>query len=171
VRPCARDGPRTGFGRERLLSGGGAARFDDLDDYQTRLTFSPMTSLLLSLVLRHDLARPPEVSPATSTSENRGDLSYLPFLHSAAPAELRPCARRAVVACSQRRGQVQRWRGGSNLTWQISLGLGYQTGWAGVSVTYCYPSFDECRLCRICIALENASWMTRNEKRCSDAER
>lgn len=33
--------------------------------------------------------------------------------------------------------------GGSNLTWQISSGLGYQTGWAGVSVLYRYLSFEQ----------------------------
>jgi hypothetical protein len=33
--------------------------------------------------------------------------------------------------------------GGSNLTWQISSGLGYQTGWAGVSALYRYLSFQE----------------------------
>jgi|SRR5271166_490474 len=33
--------------------------------------------------------------------------------------------------------------GGSNLTWQIASGLGYQTGWAGVSVTYRYLSFEQ----------------------------
>ena len=30
--------------------------------------------------------------------------------------------------------------GSSKLTWQIASGLGYQTGWAGVSVTYRYLS-------------------------------
>ena len=33
--------------------------------------------------------------------------------------------------------------GGSKLTWQIASGLGYQTGWAGVSVTYRYLSFQQ----------------------------
>ena len=33
--------------------------------------------------------------------------------------------------------------GGSNLTWQIASGLGYQSGWAGVSVTYRYLSFEQ----------------------------
>jgi hypothetical protein len=33
--------------------------------------------------------------------------------------------------------------GGSNLTWQIASGLGYQTGWAAVSVTYRYLSFQQ----------------------------
>ena len=33
--------------------------------------------------------------------------------------------------------------GGSNLTWQISSGVGYQTGWAGVSLTYRYLSFEQ----------------------------
>lgn len=33
--------------------------------------------------------------------------------------------------------------GGSNLTWQIASGLGYQTGWAGVSVLYRYLSFEQ----------------------------
>jgi hypothetical protein len=33
--------------------------------------------------------------------------------------------------------------GGSNLTWQISSGLGYQTGWAGVSLLYRYLSFEQ----------------------------
>ena len=33
--------------------------------------------------------------------------------------------------------------GGSKLTWQIASGLGYQTGWAGVSVTYRYLSFEQ----------------------------
>ena len=33
--------------------------------------------------------------------------------------------------------------GGSNLTWQIASGLGYQTGWAGVSLTYRYLSFQQ----------------------------
>jgi hypothetical protein len=32
--------------------------------------------------------------------------------------------------------------GGSKLTWQIASGLGYQTGWAGVSLTYRYLSFE-----------------------------
>jgi hypothetical protein len=32
--------------------------------------------------------------------------------------------------------------GGSKLTWQIASGLGYQTGWAGVSVMYRYLAFD-----------------------------
>ena len=33
--------------------------------------------------------------------------------------------------------------GGSNLTWQIASGLGYQTGWAGVSLLYRYLSFEQ----------------------------
>jgi hypothetical protein len=33
--------------------------------------------------------------------------------------------------------------GGSSPTWQIASGLGYQTGWAGVSVTYRRLSFQE----------------------------
>lgn len=33
--------------------------------------------------------------------------------------------------------------GGSHPTWQIASGLGYQTGWAGVSVLYRYLSFDQ----------------------------
>lgn len=33
--------------------------------------------------------------------------------------------------------------GGSELTWQIASGLGYQTGWAGVSVLYRYLSFEQ----------------------------
>jgi hypothetical protein len=33
--------------------------------------------------------------------------------------------------------------GGSKLTWQIASGLGYQTGWAGVSLTYRYLSFEQ----------------------------
>ncbi len=33
--------------------------------------------------------------------------------------------------------------GGSNLTWQVASGLGYQTGWAGVSLTYRYLSFEQ----------------------------
>jgi hypothetical protein len=33
--------------------------------------------------------------------------------------------------------------GGSDLTWQVSSGLGYQTGWAGVSLTYRYLSFEQ----------------------------
>ncbi|MEO8713895.1 MAG: hypothetical protein ABI369_02675 [Acetobacteraceae bacterium] len=33
--------------------------------------------------------------------------------------------------------------GGSNLTWQVASGLGYQTGWAGVSLTYRYLSLDQ----------------------------
>jgi hypothetical protein len=33
--------------------------------------------------------------------------------------------------------------GGSNLTWQIASGLGYQTGWAGVALTYRYLSFEQ----------------------------
>jgi hypothetical protein len=32
--------------------------------------------------------------------------------------------------------------GRSNLTWQIASGLGYQTGWAGASLTYRYLSFE-----------------------------
>jgi hypothetical protein len=32
--------------------------------------------------------------------------------------------------------------GGSKLTWQIASGVGYQTGWAGVSLTYRYLSFE-----------------------------
>lgn len=33
--------------------------------------------------------------------------------------------------------------GGSNLTWQVASGLGYQTGWAGVSAVYRYLSFEQ----------------------------
>jgi hypothetical protein len=33
--------------------------------------------------------------------------------------------------------------GGSKLTWQIASGLGYQTGWVGVSVTYRYLSLQQ----------------------------
>jgi len=33
--------------------------------------------------------------------------------------------------------------GGSQPTWQIASGLGYQTGWAGVSVLYRYLSFQQ----------------------------
>ncbi len=33
--------------------------------------------------------------------------------------------------------------GGSQLTWQVASGLGYQTGWAGVSLTYRYLSFEQ----------------------------
>ncbi len=33
--------------------------------------------------------------------------------------------------------------GGSNLTWQISSGIGYQTGWAAASVQYRYLSFEQ----------------------------
>jgi hypothetical protein len=33
--------------------------------------------------------------------------------------------------------------GGSNLTWQIASGVGYQTGWAGLSLTYRYLSFEQ----------------------------
>ena len=33
--------------------------------------------------------------------------------------------------------------GGSNPTWQIASGIGYQTGWAGVSVLYRYLSFEQ----------------------------
>lgn len=33
--------------------------------------------------------------------------------------------------------------GGSNLTWQIASGVGYQTGWAGVSLLYRYLSFEQ----------------------------
>ena len=33
--------------------------------------------------------------------------------------------------------------GGSNLTWQIASGLGYQTGWVGASLTYRYLSFEQ----------------------------
>jgi hypothetical protein len=33
--------------------------------------------------------------------------------------------------------------GGSNLTWQIASGLGYQTGWAGIALTYRYLSFEQ----------------------------
>lgn len=33
--------------------------------------------------------------------------------------------------------------GGSKLTWQIASGLGYQTGWAGVSLLYRYLSFEQ----------------------------
>ncbi len=34
-------------------------------------------------------------------------------------------------------------RAAPNLTWQIASGLGYQTGWAAVSLTYRYLSFDQ----------------------------
>jgi hypothetical protein len=33
--------------------------------------------------------------------------------------------------------------GGSALTWQIASGVGYQTGWVGVSVLYRYFSFQQ----------------------------
>jgi len=33
--------------------------------------------------------------------------------------------------------------GGSKLTWQIASGLGYQTGWAGVSLLYRYMAFEQ----------------------------
>lgn len=33
--------------------------------------------------------------------------------------------------------------GGSKLTWEIASGVGYQTGWAGVSLTYRYLSFQQ----------------------------
>jgi hypothetical protein len=33
--------------------------------------------------------------------------------------------------------------GGSNLTWQIASGVGYQTPWADVSLTYRYLSFEQ----------------------------
>lgn len=33
--------------------------------------------------------------------------------------------------------------GGSKLTWQVASGLGYQTGWAGVSILYRYLSFEQ----------------------------
>ncbi len=33
--------------------------------------------------------------------------------------------------------------GGSNLTWQIATGLGYQTGWAAISALYRYLSFEQ----------------------------
>ncbi len=33
--------------------------------------------------------------------------------------------------------------GGSKLTWQIASGVGYQTGWVGVSVLYRYLSFEQ----------------------------
>ena len=33
--------------------------------------------------------------------------------------------------------------GGSKLTWQIASGVGYQNGWAGVSVLYRYLSFEQ----------------------------
>jgi len=33
--------------------------------------------------------------------------------------------------------------GGSQPTWQIAGGVGYQTGWAGVSLTYRYLSFEQ----------------------------
>ena len=33
--------------------------------------------------------------------------------------------------------------GGSKLTWQIASGVGYQTGWAGVSLLYRYLSFEQ----------------------------
>ena len=33
--------------------------------------------------------------------------------------------------------------GGSKLTWQIASGIGYQTGWAGISAVYRYLSFEQ----------------------------
>ena len=33
--------------------------------------------------------------------------------------------------------------GRSNLTWQISCGIGYQTPWSDVSLTYRYLSFEQ----------------------------
>ena len=33
--------------------------------------------------------------------------------------------------------------GGSNLTWQIATGLGYQTGWVAVSAVYRYLTFEQ----------------------------
>jgi hypothetical protein len=33
--------------------------------------------------------------------------------------------------------------GGSNLTWQIASGVGYQTRWADLSLTYRYLSFEQ----------------------------
>jgi hypothetical protein len=33
--------------------------------------------------------------------------------------------------------------GGSNLTWQLATGLGYQTGWAGVSAVYRHLVFNQ----------------------------
>jgi hypothetical protein len=33
--------------------------------------------------------------------------------------------------------------GRSNLTWQISSGIGYQTPWSDVSLTYRYLSFEQ----------------------------
>ena len=33
--------------------------------------------------------------------------------------------------------------GGSNPTWQIASGIGYQTGWVGVSLLYRYMSFEQ----------------------------
>jgi hypothetical protein len=33
--------------------------------------------------------------------------------------------------------------GGSKLTWQVASGLGYQTGWAGVSLLYRYLAFEQ----------------------------
>lgn len=43
--------------------------------------------------------------------------------------------------------------GDSKLTWQIASGLGYQTGWAGVSLTYRHLSFDQ----RTSAVLKNVS--------------
>lgn len=33
--------------------------------------------------------------------------------------------------------------GGSNLTWQVATGIGYQSGWAGLSAQYRYLSFEQ----------------------------
>ena len=33
--------------------------------------------------------------------------------------------------------------GGSNLTWQVATGIGYQSGWAGLSAQYRYMSFQQ----------------------------
>jgi hypothetical protein len=33
--------------------------------------------------------------------------------------------------------------GGSNLTWQLASGIGYQSGWAGLSAQYRYMSFEQ----------------------------
>lgn len=33
--------------------------------------------------------------------------------------------------------------GGSDLTWQVATGLGFQTGWAAVSALYRYLSFEQ----------------------------
>ena len=33
--------------------------------------------------------------------------------------------------------------GGSNLTWQVASGIGYQSGWAGLSAQYRHLSFNQ----------------------------